>query len=63
MLPYVWGYELFETDDSKGYTHDYEKYDGMKHYAYECVGGYYASRLGVLEYLNKIKICQQKFQF
>ena len=34
---------------------DYEGYYGRKGYASNCVGGYYSSRLAVLEHLNKIK--------
>nr|MCK4929554.1 hypothetical protein [Nanoarchaeota archaeon] len=64
FFPEVWSYELFETyvgkstwHDSEGITTmtDYEGYDGRKDYASNTVGGYYAARLPVLEYLKKIK--------
>ncbi|MBW3001042.1 hypothetical protein KY341_04155 [Candidatus Woesearchaeota archaeon] len=64
FFPEVWSYELFETyvgkstwHDSEGITTmtDYEGYNGRKTYASNTVGGYYAARLPVLEYLKKIK--------
>ena len=64
FFPEVWSYELFETyagkstwHDSEGITTmtDYEGYGGRKTYASNTVGGYYAARLPVLEYLRKIK--------
>lgn len=55
LLPTVWGYELFETLNGKSFCHDVENYNGRKKYAQNTAGGYYASRLAVLEYLNKIK--------
>ena len=64
LFPGVWTYELFElyypgsswnpTSEMKAST-DYEGYEGRKDYAANCVGGYYASRLPILEYLNSIK--------
>ncbi|MFH1181473.1 MAG: hypothetical protein V1702_00785 [Candidatus Woesearchaeota archaeon] len=62
-LPEVWGYELFEAYVPKDaalqmkltYTSDYEFYDGRKSYAENCGGGYYASRLAVLEKLKSLK--------
>jgi DNA repair protein NreA len=62
MMDEVWGYELFEMYapkvswnlyDTVKYTTDHEFYDGRKNYAEECTGGYYASRLSVLERLRK----------
>ncbi len=55
LLPEVWGFELFETRDMVNFAHDFEEYGGRKRYASNTEGGYYAARLGVLEYLNKIK--------
>jgi len=64
FFPEVWSYELFETympesswniSSEIQYTTDYESYEGRKTYAEECGGGYYASRIGVLEKLAKIK--------
>ncbi len=64
LFPNVWSYELFElylpgsswnpSDKIKAAT-DFESYDGRKNYASSTAGGYYASRLPILEYLNKIK--------
>ena len=64
FFPNVWSYELFEiylpksswnpTDNIKAST-DMEGFGGRKQYAFNTVGGYYAARLPILEYLNKIK--------
>ncbi len=56
IFPEVWSYELFETLAGSGYcTTDYEAYEGRKNYAENTVGGYYASRLPVLEKLAELK--------
>jgi len=64
FLPEVWSYELFESYVGKSTWHDsdeltvmtdHEGYDGRKEYAFDTAGGYYAARLGVLEYLKKHK--------
>jgi len=64
LFPSVWSYELFElylpgsswnqSSEIKAST-DFENYDGRKTYATATAGGYYASRLPILEYLNSIK--------
>jgi hypothetical protein len=64
LLPEVWSYELFElylpgsswnpSEEIKAST-DYEDFYGRKEYAFNCAGGYYASRLPIIEYLNSIK--------
>ncbi|MFW5846593.1 MAG: hypothetical protein ACOCUU_00395 [Nanoarchaeota archaeon] len=64
LFPDVWSYELFElylpgsswnpSKELKAST-NYEFYEGRKTYAEETAGGYYASRLPILEYLNKNK--------
>jgi len=64
FLPEVWSYELFETyignpadpkpDEIETAT-DCEDYGGRKEYAKNTVGGYYAARLGILEYLKERK--------
>lgn len=55
MLPDVWGYELFETlAGSSSFTTDYEPYSGRTAYVEETAGGYYASRLPVLEKLRSL---------
>ena len=64
-LPEVWGYELFETlvpDNASAksilsFITDAEQYTGRKCYAQETAGGYYASRLAVVE-----KLAQEKRQ-
>lgn len=64
FFPGVWSYELFElylpnsswnpTSQIKAST-DFEGFNGRNTYAFNTVGGYYASRLPILEYLDKIK--------
>lgn len=64
LFPGIWTYELFELyypgsswnpgTEMKAST-DYEGYEGRKDYASNCVGGYYAARLPILEYLNSIR--------
>jgi hypothetical protein len=64
FFPGVWSYELFElylpgsswnpTTEVKAST-DSEGFYGRKNYAFNTAGGYYASRLPVLEYLDKMK--------
>jgi len=62
FLPNVWSYELFELylpgsswnpgSKMKAST-DFESYGGRRSYASNTAGGYYASRLPILEYLEK----------
>jgi len=64
LLPEIWSYELFElylpgsswnpSSEIKAST-DFEDYFGRKTYATSTAGGYYASRLPIIEYLNSIK--------
>ena len=64
LLPDVWSYELFElylpgsswnpSHEIKAST-DFEDFYGRKEYAFSTAGGYYASRLPIIEYLNSIK--------
>ena len=64
LFPGFWSFELFElyypgsswnpTDTMKAST-DYENYYGRKKYASNTVGGYYATRFPISEYLNSIK--------
>ncbi|MBS3127740.1 hypothetical protein J4410_01220 [Candidatus Woesearchaeota archaeon] len=57
----AWQYELFETYVPKNpekqlrYTTDYEPYQGRKKYAEQTAGGFYATRLALLEHLTKTK--------
>ncbi len=63
LFPGVWSYELFELyypgsswnpgTEMKAST-DSEGFSGRTSYAQNCVGGYYAARLPVVEYLNSI---------
>jgi DNA repair protein NreA len=64
MFPGVFSFELFElylpssswnpTNEVKAST-DWEGYGGRKGYAFNTAGGYYATRLPILEYMEKIK--------
>lgn len=64
LFPDVFHFELFEFyypgsswnpgTDFKA-SHDYEGFRGRTSYAENCVGGYYATRFPVVEYLDKIK--------
>jgi len=64
LFPNVFSFELFElyfpgsswnpSTEIKAST-DSEGYYGRKNYASNTAGGYYATRLPILEYLNKIK--------
>lgn len=64
FFPNVWNYELFELylpgsswnpDKEIKAATDYEGFDGRKDYASNTAGGYYASRLPILEFLERIK--------
>ncbi|MEX0920383.1 MAG: hypothetical protein WDZ69_02260 [Candidatus Pacearchaeota archaeon] len=64
LFPNVWSYELFElylpgsswnqSKEIKAAT-DYEGFSGRKSYASNTSGGYYATRLPILKYLEKEK--------
>jgi len=64
LFPNVWSYELFElyypgsswnpSTEMKAST-DFESFSGRKTYASNTAGGYYATRLPILKYLNNIK--------
>jgi len=64
LFPNVWSYELFElyspgsswnpSTEMKAST-DLEWFSGRKDYATATAGGYYATRLKILEYLESIK--------
>jgi len=64
LFPIIWSYELFElyfpgsswnpSNVMKAST-DYEDYYGRKKYAENTVGGYYAARFPILEFLEKQK--------
>jgi len=64
LFPSEWSFELIElyqpgsswnpSTNIKAST-DFENFSGRKSYAFATAGGYYATRLAILEYLNKIK--------
>lgn len=63
LIPGCWSFEVIEAS-AKGYFgsseniamwHDYEFYQARKKYASSVTGAYYANRLAVCEYLEKIK--------
>ncbi len=66
LIPGCWGFEVIEAS-SKGYFgqtensepiatwQDYEFYQGKKGYADSVTGAYYVNRLGVCEYLERVK--------
>lgn len=64
LFPNVFSYELFElylpgsswnpSEEIKAST-DFESFFGRKNYASNTSGGYYAARLPILEYLDKMK--------
>ncbi|MFC1647925.1 hypothetical protein ACFL1B_00545 [Nanoarchaeota archaeon] len=64
FFPDVWSYELMETyvgnpglvsSKKTSTTRDYEPYKGRKKYVEETAGGYYATRLALVEHLRKKK--------
>ncbi len=56
VLPGPFSYEQFETLESSGTSsQEYEYYKGRKKYASKQGGGYYAARLPICEYLEKVK--------
>jgi len=64
MFPNVWSFELFElyfpgsswnpSNEIKAST-DFEGFEGRTKYAFNTAGGYYATRLPILKYLDSIK--------
>lgn len=66
LIPRMWGFELMEIEirskklkkyNRKDYVlfNDFEDYFGRREYAKQTVGGYYAIRLAVLEFLRSVK--------
>ncbi len=63
LLPGMWEYEMVEAwlrgslyaPASVGIGSDYEPFEGRKTYASHITGAYYAARLAVVEYLDRIK--------
>ena len=66
MFPFPWAFEVIELavnnkNQIKWFCKDYEAFLLRKEYAENVAGGYYATRLGVAEYLEKIKKCAGVF--
>ena len=64
VMPGSWEFENFEVwatgsnwsvPTQSKIIEEYESYEGRKNYAEKQAGGYYATRLGICEYLEKIK--------
>lgn len=65
LIPREWSFDIMEAYRPGGFwskdlievhmSCDHEFYDGRKDYAENVAGGYYASRLAVLEHLNEIR--------
>ncbi len=63
LLPGYFSFEVIEawisgsafSSDKTEFTRDYEGFNGRKKYAFEVTGGYYAIRLALTEYFEKIK--------
>ncbi len=62
LIPRPWSFEVLETRTTNPieawlpyFSKDYESAFGRKKYATSVTGAYYANRVGVCEYLNKIK--------
>jgi hypothetical protein len=65
IRPYEWSFEFIEawkkdgadssvlTENSYGIGHDWEYFEGRRNYAKSSQGGYYATRIAILEYLLK----------
>ncbi|MDA1196632.1 MAG: hypothetical protein O2779_01570 [Nanoarchaeota archaeon] len=59
-FPEIFSYELFEilahpSNGTPHYTTDYEPYEGRKKYAEHTAGGFYATRLAIVEQLKERK--------
>lgn len=60
LLPENFSFEVIEAEIKPSnqevkFWHDYEGFHGRKNYAEEVVGAYYANRLALTEYLERIK--------
>jgi hypothetical protein len=56
LLPDKWSFEVIEISMKNfGVWHDYETFFPRKSYAEDVTGAYYANRLALTEYLEKIK--------
>jgi len=57
FMPYSWGFEMVEYKNQELISIDFEINKPKKEYAYQVTGAYYAARLMVLDYLEKIQKC------
>lgn len=56
LLPSKWSFEVIEISlNNPGIWHDHESFFPRKKYADSVTGAYYANRLALVEYLDKIK--------
>lgn len=56
LLPGNFSFEVIEMSQTNfGVWHDYETFEGRKAYAKDVTGAYYANRLALTEYLERIK--------
>lgn len=56
LLPDKWSFEVLEISTSNmGVWHDFEGFEGRKVYAESVTGAYYANRLALAEYLERIQ--------
>ncbi len=57
LMPGSWEFENVESwfSGAWGLSHEYEPFSGRTKYAEKQAGGYYASRLAIIEYLRKIR--------
>jgi hypothetical protein len=55
MMPKLWAYEFLEGWGESSITGDFETNKGRTKYASNSAGGYYASRVAILEYLERVK--------
>jgi hypothetical protein len=56
LIPDKFSFEVIEINqDTKNFWYDYESFFGRKEYAKSVTGAYYANRLALCEYLEKIK--------
>ncbi len=57
LMPYSWGFEMIEYVNCESIAIDFELNHPKKEYAYQITGAYYAARLMVFDYLDKIQKC------
>lgn len=55
LLPEKFAFEVIEISHKGGFWKDYESFKGRNNYAESVTGAYYANRLALTEYLERIK--------